>query len=444
MHLTTLTQRRRTLLANLSVLTIAEVLCKIVTLAAYAILARRLGTAAYGYVEFTVAAAMCAGLVVDLGFGPWGAREIARAPHRAEELISEVTLARLLFALLAYAGLAAVAWTKQRWFGGTPLLTTLLLVFGLSLLLMPLLLQFAFQGLERMSAAAWANMTRQFVFAAFAVLLVTQPADVWRVGLAETLAVLAAGAFCLWAYRRATGVSLRLRWRLSRELFRDGVPIGLSQVFWSVRMFGATVLLGFVAADADVGVFGGAHRILIALHTFVWLYFFNLLPALTRSWHEADGSFRSLVDASYQGVAWLACAAGLIWVLMAPWVMRRLYGAEFVAGGRALQWMAGVCVLAALNGHYRYGLFAAGRQFAEMCTAAGGAVVGLAAVPLGYLWCGVEGAAMGLVAAEVVVWLVTWRLSATSLDLTRHGRLLWRPATATVLLGAGAAWLWRS
>ena len=63
----------------------------------------------YGYIEFAGAVLLCAGLIVDQGFGPYGAREIAKAPERTAELVSEIVFARFMLALVAYAVVIAFA-----------------------------------------------------------------------------------------------------------------------------------------------------------------------------------------------------------------------------------------------------------------------------------------------------------------------------------------------
>lgn len=231
-------------------------------------------------------------------------------------------------------------------------------------------------------------------------------------------------------YRRKMGESIRARFVLSRQLFREGVPIGLSQMFWMIRMYGATVIVGLIASEQDVGFFGAAMRILIALHAFIFLYYFNLLPSLSQAWQRKDGTFGVLIARSLHTVGWLSMAAGLAWVLVALPVMTLVYGAAFAPAGVALQWLAGVAVAAALSGHYRFGLIASGQQNVEMLVSALGAVVVLILVPLGYGQSGVSGAAAGLVAAEVLVWLAAWTAARKRIGLDAHAVLLVRPVLA--------------
>lgn len=387
------------LLKNLVSLAGAELVSKAVTFLAFAFLAREFGASGFGYIEWAGAALMCASLIVDQGFSAYGTREIAKDPDRVSELVSQIVTARYLLAFLGYAAIAALAFI----FVSDPSLRGLLLVYGLSLWFLPLLLQWVFQGFDRMHLVALAQVLRQSVFAAFVFLFVRSYAGIYLVGLAETVAVLSAAVFCIWAYTGKFSDGSQWRPSFSRRLFREGFPIGLSQMFWVLKMFGATFIVGIVATAEDTGYFAGAMRIYIALHAFVWLYYANLLPSFARGWDRQDGSFSRLLKGSMLVIVPLNVVGVIVWVTVSPIVMSTVYGADFVTGGAALQWLGGAFAAAAISGHFRFGLIAAGFQDSEMWTAALGAAFAVVALPFGYWNGGVAGAAAALFAAEVLV-----------------------------------------
>lgn len=423
------------LIRNFISLASAELISKLLTFAAFAYVARVVGPDGFGYLEFAGAVLICAGLIIDQGFGPYGAREIARDPGRTPELVSEIVLARFVLAICAYASMLAFTLLVEL----TPVVGRLLLVYGLSLLVMPLLLQWVFQGHDLMRTVGTIQIIRQSVFAAVVFVLVRGHEQLWLVAAAEVAGVSAAVAYGLFRYRRLVGGAMLTRPKITGRLFREGVPIGLSQMFWLIRMYGATMILGMIATAEDVGFFAGAMRILIALHTFVFLYHFNLLPSLARAWQKADGSFAPLIYKSLHGVAWMGAAMVVVWVIVSPVVVTTVYGQPFKLAGSALQWLAGVFIVAWLSGHYRYGLIAAGQQIAELKTAAAGALVVAVLVPLGYAARGPEGAAIALFLAEVVVWAGAWAFGRSKLRANGHGRLLVRPALA-LLFVSGLLW----
>lgn len=409
----------------------AETISKVLTFAAFAYLARIAGPVSFGYVEWAGAALLCTGLIVDQGFGPFGAREIAKTPERTADLTAQIVGARFMLAIVAYAIIVALAFIPNH----APVLTQLLLIYGLSLFAAPLLLTWVFQGHDRMQTVALVQVIRQTIFAVIVLAFVRNSFDLWIVAVAEVLALTVAASFSVLIFNRKLKVPFRISFKISGAIFREGVPIGLSQIFWVVKMFGATLIVGLVATAEDVGYFAAAMRILIALHTFVWLYYFNLLPSLSRAWEKGNDEFAKLIKRSMRIVLWVSAAVGLGWIIVAPIGITGVYGTQFAPAGPPLQLMAGACIVAAVSGHYRYGLIAAGHQKSEMMTSAFGAVLAVLAIPFGYIKGGVSGAAASLFIAEAGVWICSWIISKRLLKLNGHSKLLLRP----VCVGAIAA-----
>jgi O-antigen/teichoic acid export membrane protein len=350
---------------------------------------------------------MCASLLVDQGFNSYGAREIAKEPDKTPQLFNEIVTARFLLAATSYAAIVLFAY----FYVDEPVVRTLLLVYGLSLWVLPLLLQWVFQGHDRMNLVAVIQIVRQSVFVFAVVVFVRTAADLIFVGVAEVAGVTAAAIVSIWFFKRYFVKRLRPRVVLSKQLFRVGVPIGIGQMFWVVRMFGATLIVGLVATAEDTGYFAGAMRIFIALHAFVWLYFFNLLPSMSRAWIDSRQAFSELTTRSMRLVVVACIGVGLVWILTSTFVMSVAFGPDFSKGGAALQWLAGAWISAAISGHFRFGLIAAGRQNKEMAASAMGAVAAAVLIPIGYFQAGIEGSAAGLFVAEMVVLVFSWIFS---------------------------------
>jgi PST family polysaccharide transporter len=360
---------------------------------------------------------MCASLIVDQGFSAYGAREIAKSPSETARLVSEVVTARFLLAVLAYLSIVVFA----VWFVQEQAITNLLLVYGLSLWVLPLLLQWVFQGHDRMNLVGITQVIRQTIFVLAVFVFVRGTNDLLWVGVAEVAGVACAALFSVLVYRRYFGGQTPVRPAFSARLFREGTPIGLSQMFWVVKMFGATFIVGLVATAEETGYFAGAMRIFVALHTFVWLYYFNLLTSMSRAWATGPEKLSGLIRQSMWIVAPVSIVVGLIWIFAAPLVMTRVYGQSFLPGSGALQWLAGACVAAAFSGHYRFGLIAAGYQSKEMFAMALGSVIAVVLIPVGYLKAGTNGAAAALCFAECIVLLCVWIIAKRTIFYRLRG-----------------------
>jgi O-antigen/teichoic acid export membrane protein len=400
------------------VLTGGEALAKVFTLVAFVYLGRVLGPERYGSLEFILATMIFFTLPVDFGLGVYGAREVARDRCRAADLLAEVSTLRLTLASVSFACLLVLAALLPR-DGEVKLL---LILYGLALFTEPLLVQWFFQGQDCMHWVALAELTRKAAFAGFVLLLVRSSTPLALVGFCECASALAVTIVCLSILHWRLGHALPRPWRRLDRLkghLRSSAPIGLSHLAWALQWYFATVLMGWLAEGKDVGWFGAAHRVIMALHTFVYLYFYNLLPSLARGsiGHLPTRQVRQLLSKSLGLTLLAGTFVALAINLVGGDLLSLAYGPGFREAQRSLAILGWLIPVAFLGGHYRYLLIACNRQHLEMrCTVAAAVTAVLLEVVLIPPYRAV-GAAVALVAANCVscglaCWFVNRNLAA--------------------------------
>ena len=372
------------LATNLLLLVAGEFTAKLLTFGSFSYLARTLGPRDYGFIEFTLALMVFFTLPVDLGLGSYGAREIARNPKRAPQLLHEVTGLRLFFALCSIATLACVVPFLHQ----SHRLKELLMLYGLSLLGAPFLLQWLFQGHDQMRWVAITSIVRQAGFAGFVFLIMRKGSPLYYIGIIECVSVTAAALFCILVTRKSFHFAwpwpdLRVRGLLGH--LKESSPIGLTELAWGFMWYFCTVLLGVIFSDQTLGWWGASHRALMALHTFVWLYFFNLLPSISRCALRSHDELLELMDKSVRFTAWTGLFAGALLMVTAPDLLTLLYGPPFRNAWRSFAVLVWMLPVAMLSGHHRYILIAYKQQGRLLlCTtisAATAVVLGLILVP---------------------------------------------------------------
>jgi O-antigen/teichoic acid export membrane protein len=394
------TERRR-LALNFVLLSAGELVAKLLTFAAFAQLARTLQPERYGMLEFTLAVMVFFTLPVDLGLGSYGTREIARNPESAADLLREIMSLRLLLAGCSMAALLVFVALIHK----SMELKLLLALYGVSLMGGPVLLQWFFQAHDQMHWVAIASIVRQLIFSALIFATVRPEMPLAYLGITEGVSVGAVGIYCLVVVKRRMHFApplptLRLS-ALSRHI-RECWPIGVTELAWAFMWYFATVLLGFLFQDESLGWFGASHRILMALHTFVWLYFFNLLPSISRSVHEPPEYLGRLMSQSLRITAWVGVIGAFGLTILSREVLITIYGQDFAGAVPAFAVLMWMLPVAMLSGHYRYILVAYNCQKRLLvCTsisAATAVVLGVSLVPL----FGATGAAWALLLANIL------------------------------------------
>lgn len=418
---------------NYLILSAAEAAGKLFNFAAFTHLGRTLGPEQYGLLEFTLAVMAFFTLAADMGLSVCGAREVAKNPRTTQRLVGEIVWLRAALSLAS----AGVVFAGVEWLPKPQAARYLFHLYGASLLLSPLLVQWYFQGREEMRWVAAASVLRNGVFAALVLAWVRPGSPLWRVGWIECAAAGAAAMLCAAVAQRRFGVSLfraRPVWNAGWKRLREAAPVGLAELTWACMWYLPTTLLGFWRADASLGWFGASHRVVMALHTFVWLYFYNLLPAISRS-AASSQALPALMSDSLRVTAWGSLSVVLLLGLPAYALLPLAFGNAFAGGGPVLAALVGMIPLTMLSGHYRYLLIASGLQkWLLMSTTAGAlssAAAGLFLIPR---W-GAEGAAGCLLAGALVDLACAYSLVRRRLIRLPFLPALWRPLLALGVAG---------
>ncbi len=398
----------RRLAINFLYLSGGEFAAKLLTFASFSYMARVLGAWEYGILEFTLAIMVFFTLPVDLGLGSYGAREIARNPEAAPRLLHEITGLRLVLALCSMAALGIFILVIHK----SIELKMLLLLYGVSLLGGPFLLQWFFQGHDQMHWVGIASIVRQAGFAVLVFLIIRRHSSIVYIGVVECLSVAAVAIFCIYVTHSQMDFGWpRLDLHIGRLMghLKQAAPIGLTELAWAFMWYFCTVLLGFVFADRSLGWFGASHRALMALHTFVWLYFFNLLPSISRCVAAPAQQLLKLMDHSVRFAAWSGLFSAGVLMALAPLMLTLVYGPAFRAGAASFMVLAWMLPVAMLSGHHRYILIAYNQQksllYCTSCSAVAAVVLGFLLVPM----YGGVGAAWALLSANVICFvLVYW------------------------------------
>ena len=92
---------------NYLLLSAGEVTAKVFTFWAYTSLGRGLGPARYGDIEFAISATLFFALFVQFGLGAYGARELAKAPDKINDLIAEMCELRLWTGIAGFGAMGS-------------------------------------------------------------------------------------------------------------------------------------------------------------------------------------------------------------------------------------------------------------------------------------------------------------------------------------------------
>jgi len=420
------------LLRDYVTLSTGEVVSKVIGFATFAYLARQLEPSMYGAVEFAGALALFFAMVVDWGLGPIGIRELSKDRSRLPYLASRIPAARLVIAVFAVLTMILVA----VWAGPSREATSLAVLFAVALLATPWKQEWLLQGLEMMGGVATGLVIRTMVFAVGAALVVHYAASPLGIGVVEIVAAVSVSAFYLIVQQiRLTPVSLKLSMHEFRELVSQGFSIGVAHIVWAFHVYIPVVLVAYYLGVEETAWFGAAHRLVVALMSFSWLYHFNLFPAISRRVSARGDGLQQLLGSSIRVVAW----TGILGALLLDWIAHSLfvtvYGQPFAAAATAFSILIWSVPITGLAGHARWSLIAAGQQRYVAYAQSSGAVVLLIGSAVLMPRFGLTGGAVAVLVANIAVWLVAQGFASVHLGSVPIMAIAARPALLALALG---------
>jgi O-antigen/teichoic acid export membrane protein len=410
----------RKLIFNFILLSGGEGLSKVFGFVAFAHLARIFGPDLYGDIEFAIALTLFFNLLVEGGLGLLGAREIAKNQQVATQMAFHIVLMRCLLAVFSFMGLLAFAYLSNK----SALERQIVVLYGLTLFGSAGLLQWVFQGLDKMKWVAIGTVMRWSTFAAGVILFIQDPRLVWLVPLVETGAILLVVCFHFSVFCHLFGRLKRtFDFQFARNLFLQALPIGLTQMMWGMKIYLPTIMLGLLVGGEEVGWFGASHRIVVALHTFAWMYFFNLYPSISRCAKEGFASLNSLTGRSLEVTSWSAIFIGAFGTVAAEPLINFIYGPQYDESIWVFRVLVWLLAFALISGHYMYILIAYNKQWLELVSATSGAVAGMVLNVVLITRFGFIGAAWAVLCSEGIVWGLNFffvKRSITHVPFLRH------------------------
>ena len=243
----------RRIASNFAWLSLAEVICRGTSVAVTLALAKRLGPAGYGRVEFAFNIVFWLVLLVRDAFEVITSRELARHPRLIRPLVNHVLAIKGTIALGLFATLATIGQLTL----STPSDRAILTLYGLLLVTTALGLDFVYRSTERMGLVALSLCIRTLVYAGGVWFWVSDASRIVWVPAWLALGE-ASGIALVWTcYARRYGLPRPLFGvRFLRILLQRGRSVCLIQVAQTVIGSADLMVVGLMSPWEEIGCYG--------------------------------------------------------------------------------------------------------------------------------------------------------------------------------------------
>lgn len=299
-------------------------------------LARFLGPESFGAYNFAIAFVLLFSELTTLGLNGIVTRDVVEEPESLDSVLGTA------FGLRAIGGVAGVAATAVTIWLLRPddlQIQVLVLIYASATLFRALeVVDLFFQARLQARVPVIARIAATVVYAATtaAFILAEMPLLWFMTAKALELVVMNLGFLILYA---VGGWDAR-RWRFvggrATSMLRQSWPLVISGFGATINLKIDQVMLGQMSGDRSVGIY-----VVAAQLSEVWFFIpialmGSLFPVLVDSRRRDRAEYRDRLQLTYDVFAWMAIAIAAGVTLVAPWVIRFLYGDPYAAASTIL------------------------------------------------------------------------------------------------------------
>jgi len=340
--------------ANTSWLVGHRILHMIVVLIVGIYVARYLGPLRFGLLSY---ASSFAGLFIalsTLGLDGIMVRELVKTPERRDELLGTAFWLKTGGAFLMWLGIiAAIPFTNNN--TETNILIAII-AFGV-----------IFQAFQVIDLNYQAEVKSKFVVYAQIIQLVVSSTTkfvliwisaplIWFAGvfLIEAI-VLTIGLIAIYLLSGNNILLWKWRWKTVKQLLGDSWPLILSGMVVSIYMKIDQVMIKEMLNAEQVGIYAAAVRLSEAWYFIPMAIISSVFPAIINAKKQNEEIYNKRLQRLYDLMIWMGVAIALPTTLMAPWVIRILYGDAFAPAGEVLSihiWSGVFIFIGFVNGRW--------------------------------------------------------------------------------------------
>jgi O-antigen/teichoic acid export membrane protein len=250
----------KVILKNLFSLSAAELSSRLLSVVYSIYLARALGVDGFGIFGASKFFTVFFMLFATFGLDAIGTREIAANRDKIKSIVNNILTIRIIIAIITYFVLVVIVYFIDK----SLTEKLLILIFGLNILTNNTLLNWVFQGVERINIFAirtiFANIFNFLGIIAF----VHSPNDIIFSSVVVSGALIINSIWMFLYYIKEYGkFSFAFDFSLWKKYLKEGFPIGITFFIIGVYNYQGIVLLGFLSSNYAAGIFSAAFNVLI-------------------------------------------------------------------------------------------------------------------------------------------------------------------------------------
>lgn len=418
------------IIKNFLSLIVGNVISKLLTFLAFVYIARVLGPALFGKINFVQAISLYFLILTHLGLTLLGTREIAHDRSHVTRYVNEIFTIRLLLSIVSFIILIVFAYLIK-----LPNDTRMLIVlFGFTLMPMALYLDWAFKGLELMEYIGICEALKAIILYVLTIILIKNPKGLYLIPLIFIISSFIGSAFLFGIYiHRQDHFSMTLSRNSIKSLIYTALPLGISFIMIQVYYQMGVIILGFVKGDVSVAWYNASYKIVLFIIAFAGYFIDSIFPIIARYYRESIDKLKVFSNMMTKLTVSFAIPIGVMGTILAPQIIYFFYGSEYnksVTPFRFLIWTS-VVILISMN--YGTSLIACHKEKKYLIGVTIGATTNVILNLLLIHFYDASGAALAMLVTEITV-LIYMMINYTKIVRIFLGNYIPKPIAASLIM----------
>lgn len=288
-------------------------------------LARVLKPEGFGKIAFAQGLLAYFLLFSDLGLKTFGTIKIAKEKKKAKEYADNILTIRIVLSVISFLLLLLMVLVidkpqEQKY---------LIILFGVSIFPSAILLDWFFQGIERMGIIGITNMLKSLIFIIF-LFLFFRSQSLLYVPVYFLFSYILAIIPMLSLFIRENGwITPSFKSNLWKESFIKAIPLGFSSIMIQVYYNIDTVMLGFMKDEEAVGFYNAAYKIVLLLIGIAGITVMVLLPVISRMYGESKENLLRFLRYLSKITIFLGIPVAVGGMILSEQIIKVFYGESY-------------------------------------------------------------------------------------------------------------------
>lgn len=395
---------KQTIAKNIFWLALSEIIPKAVVAVLAMITARYLGVEGFGKFSFAFSFALVFSVIVDFGFVPFTTREVARDESLAKKFLENISTVKVILSVVAFGAIFIVLGFLKK-----PSDVMVLVLFSAIWMIIQSFARFfqsIFRASEKMEYVAFLKIFYSLVL--FTIVFCAVMFNFGAVAIVQSYVLAIAISLV------ATLILVRLKffsfgfkidpsfWSM---LIKEIWPFMAFTVFAAIYFQIAVVMLSVIDTDLSVGLYSAAFNLVVVFLVISDVVSSSALPSLSKMFGKSD-MFKHLTKKLVLAMLVIGLFLSIVLFLSAPFVIKLIYGNEFLGAVSAFKIMIWILPLRFMNYLFGASLLAGNMQKsrlgASMICAVFNVVINFALIPLFSF----VGAAIATLVTEAILFIL--------------------------------------